>query len=248
MAEDKAYKLLAKQEFISNSKAKDLIDRGLVFIGDKKVKIARGVVNDNSRFKVIKQSNIKTIFEDENLIAVDKPFGILSEEIEKTFKEKNRETRLLHRLDKETSGILILVKNDEFREKAINEFKEKRVYKEYIAVVEGVVVEPISIDKPILTVKGKGGAKSVISKDGKEALTEIEPVGIIGKRSKLKIIIQTGRTHQIRIHLKSIGYPILGDELYGAQMRSKRVMLHSKKIKLFDYEFESKEPKEFIDF
>lgn len=246
MAEDKAYKLVAKQEFISNSKAKDLIDRGLVFIGDKKVKIARGLVNVNSNFKVIKQSKIKTIFEDENLIVVDKPFGMLSEEIEKSFKDK--EAKLLHRLDKETSGVLILVKNDEFRERAINEFKEKRVYKEYVGIVEGVVVEPMSIDKPILTVKGKNGAKSVISKDGKEALSEIEPIGIIGKRSKLKIIIHTGRTHQIRIHLKSIGHPILGDELYGAQMRSKRVMLHSKKIKLFDYEFESKEPKEFIDF
>ena len=246
MKEDKAYKLLAKQEYISNSKAKELIDRGLVFIGDKKVKIARGVVPIHTKFKVVKQAKIKTIFEDENLIAVDKPHGVLSEEIEKSFKDKN--IRLLHRLDKETSGVLILVKNDEFRERAIKEFIEKRVYKEYIAIVEGVVIEPTSIEKPILTVKGKGGAKSIISKDGKEALTEIEPIQIIGKKSKLKVVIQTGRTHQIRIHLKSIGHPILGDELYGAQMRSKRVMLHSKKIKLFDYEFESNEPKEFLNF
>lgn len=243
MAEDKAYKLLAKQERISNSKAKELIDRGLVFIGDKKVKIARGLVNVTTHFKLTKVEKVKKIFEDENVIVVDKPHGTLSEEI-----EADMGAKLLHRLDKETSGVLVLVKSDEFRERAIKEFKEKRVYKEYIAIVEGVVVEPTTIDKPILTIKGKGGAKSSISKDGKEAITEIEPLEIIGKKTKLKVVIETGRTHQIRIHLKSIGYPILGDELYGSQMRAKRLMLHSKVIKFLDYSFEAKEPKEFLNF
>ncbi len=243
MTQDKAYKLLAKQEGVSNSKAKELIDKGLVFIGDKKVKIARADVSVTTNFKLLKEEKAKKIFEDENLIAVNKPFGSLSEDIEKELK-----ATLLHRLDKETSGVLVLVKNEEFREKAIKEFKEKRVYKEYIAIIEGIVSEPITIDKPILTIKGKGGAKSVISKDGKEALTMIEPLEIIGKKTKLKVVIETGRTHQIRIHLKSIGYPILGDEAYGSKMRSKRLMLHSKVMKFLGYEFIASEPKDFLNF
>jgi 23S rRNA pseudouridine1911/1915/1917 synthase len=243
LKEDKAYKLLAIQEGISNSKAKELIDAGLVFVGDKKLVVARGLISVMSRFKVVEQERIKILFEDENLIAVVKPHSVTSEIVAKKFKDAN----LLHRLDKETSGVLILCKDEEFREKAIEEFRQHRVYKEYVAVIEGRLVEEIVIDSPIETKKGKV-AKSIISKDGKEAKTTASPVAMIGKKTKVKVIITTGRTHQIRVHLSSVGYPILGDLLYGSQMRSKRVMLHSKKIELLGYKFEAKEPREFEQF
>lgn len=235
----KAYKLLALQEGISNRAAKDLIDKGLVYSGGKKVKVARGEIEAGVRFRVEKIGKYKIIFEDNNIIAVDKPAYLNSEEIEKKIGSK-----LLHRLDRETSGILLFVKDEEFRLEAIEEFKQQRVEKEYIAWVEGKVAEEIEIDKPILTIK-KGKAYSKISyEDGKDAYSFVEPMMIEGRRSKVKVTIKTGRTHQIRVHLKSIDHPIVGDTQYGGKPY-KRAMLHAYRIKLFDYEFVSKEPKDF---
>ncbi len=236
---EKAYILLAKQESISNRAAKELIDRGLVFAKDKKIKIARGVLPINTKFKVLKFPKAKKIFEDENLIAIDKPAYITSEEVAKLFGYD-----LLHRLDKETSGVLILVKNESFKKKAIEEFKKQNVYKEYIAWVSGIVAESIKIDLPIKVIKTKSGAIAKISKDGIKAVSEIEPILAFRTKSKIKAVIHTGRTHQIRAHLKAIEHPILGDEKYGGKP-FKRVMLHHHKFKIFDYNFTSPEPKDF---
>ncbi len=239
MIKEKAYKLLALQENISNRAAKDLIDRGLVFCKGKKVTVARGELDADSRFRVQKLSKIRVIFEDSKIIAVDKPSSLTSDEVEKKF-----DAKLLHRLDKGTSGVVLLVKDEKFQKKAIEEFRHKRVYKEYIAIVGGKVVEAIDIVEPIITIKKGSNFFSKISKHGKEAITHIEPLMVEGKKSKIKVVIETGRTHQIRVHLKSLGFPILGDELYGGK-ESKRLMLHAHKISLLGYEFISNEPKEF---
>jgi len=240
MKQEKAYVLLAKQEGISNRKAKELIDRGLVYTHDRKVKIARGLLPINTRFKIEKVPEIKKIFEDENILVVDKPAYITSEEIAKKYN-----LPLLHRLDKETSGILVLTKNEDFRKKAINEFKNKNVYKEYLAWVKGIVAEPEIINLPIKVIKTKSGAFAKVSADGEEAITEIEPILAFRKKSKIKAVIHTGKTHQIRAHLKAIDHPIIGDEKYGGEPY-KRVMLHHHKFKIFDYEFTSEEPSDFI--
>jgi len=236
---EKAYVLLAKQEGISNRKAKELIDRGLVFAKDKKIKIARGLLPENTKFKIIKKTDPKKIFEDANILVIDKPPYITSEEISEQYSYP-----LLHRLDKETSGILLLVKNEKFKKKAIEEFKKQNVYKEYVAWVSGIVAEEMTIDFPIKIIKTKNGATAKISKDGEDALTVIEPILAFRTKSKIKAIISTGKTHQIRIHLKAIEHPIIGDEKYGG-IPYKRIMLHHRKFKIFDYEFVSPEPGDF---
>jgi 23S rRNA pseudouridine1911/1915/1917 synthase len=236
---EKAYILLAKQEGISNRAAKELIDRGLVFAKDKKIKIARGLLPENTRFKIINNPKPRKIFEDENILVIDKPPYVTSEEISKKYGFK-----LLHRLDKETSGVLVLVKNEEFRRDAIKEFKNQKVYKEYIAWVSGIVAEEMKIDLPIKVIKTKTGAYAKISSDGEDALTEIEPILAFRTKSKIKAVIHTGKTHQIRAHLKAVDHPILGDEKYGGEP-FKRVMLHHHKFKIFDYEFISPEPNDF---
>lgn len=233
---EKAYKLLALQEKISNNQAKELIDRGFVYYAGKRVNLARREYPLKSRFTLSYPQKIKKIYENREIIAVNKPVGITSEEVEKKFKG----SLLVHRLDRDTSGVLLLAKNKEVRDRAIEEFKKKRVYKEYVAIVEGFIVEPMVIDSPIRTQKGSK-AFSKIAKTGKEAKTIIEPCNIEeGKKSRIKVIIETGVTHQIRVHLKSIGYPIIGDVKYGGKP-SNRLYLHAKKIKIFDYEIEAKE-------
>jgi len=236
---EKAYKLLALQEKISFNEAKRLIDSGKVFAYDKKIKIARALMKENTKFKIVNNDKPKKIFEDNNIIVVNKPPYITSEEVEKIYK-----TPLLHRLDKETSGILVLVKDKNFQKKAINAFKKQNVYKEYLAWVSGIVSEPITIDMPLKTIKSKSGAYSKIDKFGKEAITEVLPYKAFRSKSEIKAIIHTGKTHQIRAHLAYINHPILGDEKYGGK-KAKRVMLHHYKFKIFDYEFTANPPKDF---
>ncbi len=239
MATDKAYKVLARQEEISNKKAKELIDRGLVFVGDKKVKIARANISDETRFRIEYPEDIEIIYQDENIIAVNKPAQIDSYDIQNAIEG----VELLHRLDRDTSGVLLLGRNREFIQDAIKEFKNRRVKKHYVAWVEGVVYETMEIDDPILTIK-KGKAFSKIDPlRGKKAYTKVTPEEIQGKKSKVSIKITTGRTHQIRVHLASVGHPIVGDEQYGSRTQSKHMLLHSAKMKIFDYEFKAKEPK-----
>ncbi|SMP85932.1 23S rRNA pseudouridine1911/1915/1917 synthase [Epsilonproteobacteria bacterium SCGC AD-308-E02] len=243
MALEKAYKILALQEGMSNSQAKSMIDRGLVYAGNKKVMVARGELDSKTTFRVEKVEKIRPIFENDDLIVVDKPAFVNSDEIERQFKD----AQLLHRLDRETSGVLMLVKNEEFRQKAIEEFRKDRVYKEYIAWVEGIVSEPMDIDKPILTQKKNNKAFSNVSGKGKPARTEIFPDIVSGGKTKLKCIIHNGRTHQIRTHLRYIDHSIIGDEQYGGR-RAKRVMLHAYKVRLLGMEFVAPEPKIFTTF
>lgn len=244
MATDKAYKVLAQAKDISNKKAKELIDRGLVYVEDKKVKIARAEIHTDTVFRIEYPDDIEILYQDENIIAVNKPAQVDSYEIQDAIEG----AELLHRLDRDTSGVLLLGKNREFIEQAINEFKNRRVEKYYIAWVEGVLFEEIEIDEPIFTVK-KGKAFSMIDPvRGKKAYTKVTPEEIQGKKSKVNIEITTGRTHQIRVHLASIGHPIVGDEQYGSRTQAKRVLLHSSKMKLLDYEFNAREPKEIARY
>lgn len=238
---DKAYKLLALQEGISNREAKTLIDKGLVSVGGKKVVIARADMNAITRFSVKQLEKPTLIYEDENIIALDKPAFLDSEEVLKHFSD----ARLLHRLDRETSGVLLLVKNEPFRQEAIKEFKEQRVYKEYSAWVEGIVAEELTVEAPIETLKRGNKAFSKVSyTEGKDAVSHISPEEVFGKRSKVKVVIETGRTHQIRVHLSTLEHPVLGDVQYGARPY-KRMMLHARKISLLGMTFEAPESDDF---
>jgi len=243
MATEKAYKLLAVQEGISNSAAKSMIDRGLVYVGNKKVMIARGEIDVKTNFRVMKLEKAKIIFENDDIVVVDKPAYVNSDEIEREFKP----AVLLHRLDRETSGVLMLVKNEEFRTKAIKEFKQDKVYKEYIAWVEGIMSEPIEVDKAITTQKKNNKAYSNVSPKGKPARSEFFPDIVSANKTKIKCIIHHGRTHQIRVHLRYVDHSIIGDEQYGGR-KAKRVMLHAHKVRLLGMEFVSPEPKEFVHF
>lgn len=244
MATDKAYKILALQKGISNKKAKDLIDRGLVYVEDKKVKIARAEIHTETFFRVEYPADIEILYQDEDILAINKPAQVDSYDIQDSIDGAT----LLHRLDRDTSGVLLLGKNEAFVERAIKEFKARRVEKHYVAWIDGVLYEKVEINEPIFTVK-KGKAFSLIDPlRGKPAHSIVRPEELQGKKSKVHIEITTGRTHQIRVHLAHIGHPIVGDEQYGSRTQAKRVLLHSAKMKILDYEFNAKEPKEILQY
>lgn len=229
---DKAYKILALHKNISNRMAKELLDNGMVFSNGKRLEASK-IIPLNTAFNVIEMQESELIFEDSNIIAINKPAFMDSTKLLK----KHKGWVLLNRLDKDTSGVVMLVKEDSsFREEAIREFKEMSVYKEYLALCNGIIAEEMEITKPIESTKGNNAFSKIDFKNGKKAITYIAPLRILGKKTLLSVVIKTGRTHQIRVHLKSINHPILGDKIYG-KIPFKRLMLHSYKIKIFEYEF-----------
>jgi len=230
---EQAYKLLAQNREISNKKAKELIDRGLVFVGDRQLKIARATLPEDTVFRVEMPEDITILYQDAQMVAVNKPAGLDSYEVQDAIAG----AELLHRLDRDTSGVLLLGKSEAYIKEAIKAFKQRKVTKEYVAWVEGVVHEEMTIDAPIHTIK-KGKAFSKIDERiGKPAHTVVTPDEVQGKKSKVKVVITTGRTHQIRVHLASVGHPVVGDTQYGSRTRAKRTLLHARKIALLGQEY-----------
>lgn len=240
--QEKAYKLLALQEGISNREAKELIDKACVFLKGKKITLARTLVSEKSKFVVKRLKNPRVIFEDEKILAINKPHSFVSEDLEKQFGVK-----LLNRLDKETSGLILLCKEEKFRQICIEEFKKQRVYKSYIGVLDGILAEKLELSEPILTIKTKNGALSKVSKEGLEAKSVIIPLMIENKKTLAKIIIETGRTHQIRVHTAFVKHGIIGDEKY-AKISAHRMYLHSYELGILDYFFKADLDEDFNAF
>ena len=122
---------------------------------------------------------------------------------------------IVHRLDKDTSGAIIVAKNDKAHLKLSEELKNHNIKKTYIALVRGIIKEnEATINMPIARSK-KDRKKMAVDKNGKEAITHFKVIDRFdGKYTLLEINIETGRTHQIRVHLSHIGYPIIGDNTY----------------------------------
>ena len=182
---------------------------------------------------------IPILYEDRELLIVAKPAGIVSDNksLRKCFPEY-KDLELVHRLDKETTGALILAKNLKAKEKMAALFKERTIRKLYLAIVDGVMEKDEgSIDNFLgkkNTFQGQTVYGSVERKDGQRALTQWQCL----KRGKSASVVRcepfTGRTHQLRVHLSSMGHPILGDIQYGKKfichLRPQRNLLHAYSI------------------
>ena len=162
---------------------------------------------------------------------------------------------IVHRLDKDTSGLMLVAKDDKCHELLAEDFKNKKIHREYIALIDGVFPqERAIIDAPIGRSKDNF-LKMAVDKDGKRAVTHLEVIKKYKEYTLARLILETGRTHQIRVHLSSIGYPIYNDPLYGNKKCSEfGQFLHSEVLKFThpitkqNLEFKVEPPKEFREF
>lgn len=193
--------------------------------------------------------NLDIIYEDEDIAVINKPKGLV---VHPACGHKNdtlvsgimyqikdlsgiggvMRPGIIHRLDKDTSGLIVIAKNDDAHLKLSEQLKDHTMYREYHAITIGLINEdrgkiiaPIGRDKLERT-------KMAIVKDGKDAITHFEVIERFKQNTYLKCVLETGRTHQIRVHLAYIGKPILGDPLYGPRRVYGKVgqYLHAKSL------------------
>jgi 23S rRNA pseudouridine1911/1915/1917 synthase len=133
---------------------------------------------------------------------------------------------LMQRLDRGTSGVMFFSKRADINAKLTRQFETKRIRKRYLALCEGELAERQTIDAPLARI---GAIKFAVRDDGKRAVTHVVPLEAAKHGSLIDLILETGRTHQIRVHLAAIGHPLAGDWLYG-ERNAARPMLHAAEL------------------
>ncbi len=243
---------------LSRSKIQSLIKNGGVKLNDEAKKPSYQLKeNDKIEFELPQDEDIKIepqnipleiIYEDENMLVVNKPSGMLTHptaiERENTLvnallyhfggnlSDINGVFRrgILHRLDRNTSGLLMIAKNNKAHEFLANQIKEHTITKKYRAVVKGVVEkDEFEIDSPIGRNPNQPH-KMAVREDGKPSKTIVKILERFKDATYLELTLVTGRTHQIRVHMKSINHPVYNDTLYGAgqgKVKTKEQVLQS---------------------
>ena len=251
---------LAKRLDLTRTRVQELIKSEQVKVNNKKIKSSYKI-EENDEIEVIipeieeveiMPENIKIdiVFEDKDIAIINKQAGLVVHPAQgyysgtlvnailyhiKDLSGINGEIRpgIVHRLDKDTSGLIIIAKNDKAHLELTNMFQNKEIKKTYLAILKGKLN------------KKKGRIVTQIGRDrndrkkmavldsltqGKNAITNFRVIDQNERFSLVKVDIETGRTHQIRVHMKYMGYPILGDAVYGRVDSEKRQMLHAYKL------------------
>lgn len=243
----------------NRSTLQKFIEYGFVTVDGKLVKksnqkFERGVKIDLKIPKIMKNADLipKIIYEDTNVLVLDKPSGLLSMAKGEYCPENTLEQYglLVHRLDRDTSGVVILAKNPETQTFLKEQFQTRKAHKTYYAVVEGRPKHDAArIDLPIIR-DLKRPTTFRIDPNGKPSETFYKIIKTNGYYSLLELKPTTGRTHQLRVHLKYLGHPILGDPVYGT--KDKRLYLHAYALEITlpggkRSTFKAELPKDFSD-
>ncbi len=281
LREERIDKYLAEELGISRSTVKKMIDEGFVLVNGKEVKASLILSEADELFVkdgFIKEASfeaedipINIVYEDDDLLVINKKSGmvvhpgngntsgtLVNALMHYTKNLSNKEAfrpGIVHRIDKDTSGLMLVAKNDKAHDILAEGFKNKTIKREYIALVCGVIGEDSGvIDAPIGRDAKDRKKMCVTSENSKKAVTHFKVLKRYEHYTLLRLILDTGRTHQIRVHMKYIGHPVYNDPFYGKAYNDFGQFLHSASI---DFEqptthehlhFECDVPKEFQDF
>ena len=254
-------KFLSSNSSLTRNKATQFISQGKVKVNGIVVKKASNlltykdeIIIDEREYQTPKKNlvseyNLKIKYEDDDLLIISKDSGIIVHPSPNTKTVtivdillnlypkistvgENSRPGIVHRLDKGTSGLMVIAKNKLILNSLKDQFKKREVVKEYLAVVNGNTKEKGIINAPIGRHPIDRKKRALIS-TGKEAHTMYEKICNENKLSLLKVRIQTGRTHQIRVHLSSVGHPVYGDKVYSKKYKniSSRILLHSFRLR-----------------
>lgn len=265
----------------SRSFIQGLIEKDLILVNNKKVKSNYKVKENDEIIINMPEAEllevqgedipINILYEDKDVIVVNKDKGMVVHPAPgnyngtlvnallfhaKDLSSINGVIRpgIVHRIDKDTSGVLVIAKNDNSHNILSNQLSNHSMTREYLALVEGRIKEDSgTINKPLGRNK-KDRLKMGIVEDGKRAVTNYYVLERYNNASLVKCVLETGRTHQIRVHMSSIHHPLIGDPLYGlkkSKYKQDGQKLHAKKLGFIHptldkyMEFESEPPKDF---
>lgn len=250
---------LASKLDISRSKIQKLIKQGKILVNEKEITPNYIVnmndliqINDELDFEIhVEPQNIPidVLYENDDLLIINKPSGMVTHPAPGNYKDTLVNALLgkyslssdkirpgiVHRLDKDTSGVMLVAKNDWAHDKLSEMIKEKKVERTYLALVSGVINhETGTIDAPIGRDIKNREKMMVTDINSKNAVTHFKVLERFSHHTLIECKLETGRTHQIRVHMAYIGYPVYNDFLYGKEKVDKEFgqLLHSHEIKL----------------
>lgn len=273
-------KFLSLKMDLSRNKIQKLIDEGNILVNGSKInnnyKVNLGDVIEVTNLKSVQVNNdlipcdipLDIVYEDDDLLIINKKSGMVTHPAPGNYENtlvnaligkyqlSNNELRpgIVHRLDKDTSGLMLVAKNDYTHEKLSNMIQEKKVERYYLALVEGTFNhETGTIDAPIGRDPKNREKQIVTSVNSKKAITHFKVIKRYNNYTLIECKLETGRTHQIRVHMAYINHPVVGDPLYGKKIKDSDFgqLLHSYKIKFSHprtgkiIEFEKEPPEEF---
>lgn len=196
--------------------------------------------NENQRQSLQASLNKMIIFENDNLLAINKPAGLsvqlgskLNFCVETLLKAKYEKFFLVHRLDKDTTGVLLVAKTQKSARELTKLFREDQIRKTYWALVDGKINKPETISNYLAKSFVSGEEIMAVASEGQKAITKYSPLQRVGYFTLLELKPETGRKHQLRVHCAtSLNAPILGDRKYNKNCLHKNLFLHAKQIEI----------------
>lgn len=253
-------KYLNENTEYTRSKIQKMIENGNILVNDVKVKDSYKVKeNDYITIEALEETTdilpenipLDIYYEDDDLIVVNKPSGMVVHPAPGNYTgtlvnaliyhtnnlskvNTNIRPGIVHRIDADTSGLLLVAKNDKSHNILAEAIQKKEVVREYIALVEGIIMEDTAtIDAPIGRDKNNRKKMTVTSENSKDAVTHIRVLERYKDSTLIRCKLETGRTHQIRVHLSYIGHPVVNDPVYGHKKLIDKdfgQMLHAEKL------------------